>query len=362
MKKICYGKGSNPTKENEAKFFKDYVNIHKQLVTGNSVRGSKNIIEFFTKLKELPKEYTVKEWELTSEIPACENVVADEDYWDYRERFFPSLTEKKMQGVYEIKRELLSHSAVILNPNIEEPTEKKPTKEESSKKDPNSTEKKPGKEELKKEDSAEKKSAEKKPSRFPFLSYFKYDETTPLYQEFSANSPYIELNPSSNFSSSMRRSCLKPLPLETIPKPDESSSQGVNEAHNGETHNIFSQMKKDSPCSQRDFSTLFSAPPNRDFLNGYEKPNAVKLEEGENGYKVVYSVLENVQGSVHSYLYKRKTFPQEEKEQFIEFIRKKKIGLEKMLANPDYNIYVDAINDSMNLVEKTIHYIQGQSN
>lgn len=301
------------------------------MATGNgNARENRRIQEFFTKLKQLPKEYKEKKWGLVSEIPTCENIVADEDYWANRERSFPSLTEKKMQGVYEIKRELLSHSAVILN-----------SKREDSNNSNNST---------KKED-----------PRFPLLSYFKYDETTPLYQGYSSKSPYIELDPSPNFSSSIRRSCLKSLPLETVPKAEDLPSEDGNWAHSSEMPNVFSCVKKDPSGSQHNFSYLFSSTPNRNFFNGSTKPNAMKLRKNGKDYKVVHTAMKELQESARNYFSRMKSYDSKKRESFVEFLRKKKTELDRMLANPNYGYYVDAINNNMKLIEKTLSYIQDQS-
>ena len=308
----------------ESKFFKDYVNVHRQLVTGNNTeRKNQKIKDFFTRLKDLPEEYKKEEWGLTTEIPTCENIVADEDLWHSRERSLPLLTDKKIQGVYEIKRELLSHSAVILNSS-----------------NPSNA------------GNAGKKDKKEAPL-FPFLSYFKYDETSPLFPEFSAKSPYIELNPSQNFSSAMRRSCLKPLPLEPISDLEHSSSQHSTEPQNGEVPNIFAFVKKDPTHNQHNPSGAFSSALKRDFFNGSAKSNEVKLIGNENESKVVFNSLKPLLTMIHVYWTKKKP---DDREHFNEDLHKKRAELSKMLANPTYSLYADTINDGLKIIEKALSY------
>lgn len=319
LKKICYGREDLSTqnmeskhiKECEKKFFREYFSIHKQLVTGseNKVRNMK-ILNFFTQLKQLPKEYTTLEWKLTSDIPASEDIVADEDYWARRERFLPSLTEKNMHKVYEIKRELLSHSAVVLNV------------------------------------------AKREPSQFPLLSYFEYDEKVPLYPEYSATLPYIELNPSATFSSTIRRKSLKPLPLENMFKTENPSfSKGSG------APNLFSYVKPDKVFNQQNASNMFSSELKRNIFNKSsteQNEEALDENEDEKEKEIKDSTKKKIREllkMVYGYWHKKKN------ERIVEDLRKIRAEFSKMLGNPAYGPYVDSINSGIKVIDKALNYV-----
>lgn len=302
-------------KEKEKKFFRDYFNVHKQLTTGNgSTRDSKEILNFFTQLKHLPKEYTSDKWEVGSRIPMCEDIVADEDSWVYKERFLPSLSKNRMQKVNEIKRELLSHSAVIL------------------------------------------KSNRKEGQQFPLLSNFDYDNSIPIYSNFSSSLPYIELNPSSNFSSVVRRNSLKPLPLENMFKLNDSPAQ---RGQKDKTQTLFSYVKAESSRhNQQNFQYMFSSDLNRYSFNGSVKQNAITLNKDEKEYKDSTNKICDLMRLVYSYWHKKNLGQIKDKDHFIEELYRIKGELTKMYANPNYSHYAASINNAMKVIEKALIYGQ----
>ena len=314
----------------------------------NTRGGNKEISQFFTRLKELPKVYIEGDWRVEPEIPMCEDIVADEDLWNYRERFLPSLTDKKMKKVYEIKRELLSHSAVILNSNRDGSgpgaDKEPPTAAATSA---------PG--------------IGKDHHHIPFMSYFEYDETYPLYPEYSPMLPYIELNPSGNFSTFIRRSHLKLLPLENMFDANGNNSSvppRYSQFQGAEEPNLFAYIKPEPRHRhQRAATDMFSHRLNLGLFRdttaavggsavGTGQRRAEVRNEGSDG---VAKLVGNVHKLLSAYWHKMYGTQDKNKGACINSLRKAKSDCEAFLANPKYSRQVDSINAVLGLIDKALN-------
>ena len=311
----------------------------------NTRGGNKEISQFFTRLKELPKVYVEGDWRVEPEVPMCEDIVADEDLWDYRERFLPSLTGKKMKKVYEIKRELLSHSAVILNSNRD-------GSGPAADKEPAATAPGSGKEH----------------HHIPFMSYFEYDETCPLYPEYSPTLPYIELDPSGNFSTLIRRSHLKLLPLENMFEANSNGDvpphypQGYNQFQEAEEPNLFAYVKPEPRHRhQRDKTDMFSHRLNFGLFRDADAAGCAagarqrRAETGNNGNDGVAKLVGNVHKLLSAYWHKMYGTQDKNKGACINSIRRAKSDCEALLSNPKYSRQVDSISTVLGLIDKALN-------